>query len=207
MKTTAAVQSAISRRHGFTLIELLAMIIIVAAVSSTWTIVRGKYGIGMGLAAALAVTLLCASLIVVFYHFSGKRFAVEFKDLSEKYATIYRVLSPPDGSAPVLKAEGADIRAGDYGWDAEPIQNDGLIYLHGLSADWLVLWYAGFRPEQIERVGPKPRIQYYLPYAWMGAGSDAHPCPFPASATVPKMATLGHPTKNIGKYVQGRKMA
>ncbi len=194
-------------RRGYTFIELLAMIVIVAAVSSTWTIVRARYGIVMGFLTSLVVTIACACVVVAFYRVSGRRFQIEYKALSEKYSSVYRVLSPPSDNAPVLKADGADIHVGDYGWDAEPLHNDGLIYLHGLSSDWLVLWYAGFRPDQIEKIGPKPRIQYYLPYAWMGAGSQAQPCPFTASAKVPKMATLGHPTKNLGKYVQGRRMA
>jgi prepilin-type N-terminal cleavage/methylation domain-containing protein len=207
MKAAAATGSSGRFQRGYTLIELLAVIIIVAAVSSTWTIVRGRYGVVTGVMAAMAVTFLCACLVVAFYRISGKRFQADFKAISEKYSTIYRVRSLPDENAPILKGEGVRIQVGDYGWDAEPLRDDGLIYLHGLSTDWLVLWYAGFRPDQVERVGPKPRLQYDLPYAWICAGADTPPCAFPASAIVPKMATLGHPTKNIGNYVQGRRMA
>jgi hypothetical protein len=78
----------------------------------------------------------------------------------------------------IIKPADAEIRVGDFGWEAAPIRNDGLIYLQGLTSGWRVVWHAGFRPEQVERVGPKPSSQYdyWAPY-W--AKPSPPICPFP----------------------------
>ncbi len=49
---------------------------------------------------------------------------------------------------------------GDYGWEAQPLRKNNLIYLQGLTEEWLVVWLAGFRPDEIEYVGLKPLSQY-----------------------------------------------
>lgn len=98
--------------------------------------------------------------------------------LGETYKFIYRVISAPTGDQVVLKAESSSIEVGDYGWEAEPIYQDGLIYLHGLNPRWEVVWYAGFRPEQVVVVGSKPKSHYNIFPYWVDA-SRVPPCPFP----------------------------
>ena len=95
-----------------------------------------------------------------------------------EYKLIYRVISVPSDNQIVLKADGGAIEIGDFGWEAEPVYQDGLIYLHGLNPRWQVVWYAGFRPDQIEVVRPKPNSQYYYisPYASV---EKIPQCPFP----------------------------
>jgi len=130
------------------------------------------------------------------------------RHLFETYRYIYRVKSLPSESACFLKADGAPVTIGDYGWEAEPIRHDDLIYLHGLNDTWQVVWYAGFRPEEVERIGLKPRSQYYaFPY-WMTKGIP--PCPYPVREfRRGKYLTthFGFPQKIHGDWVQGRKIA
>jgi hypothetical protein len=35
-----------------------------------------------------------------------------------------------------------------------------MIWLQGLNENWQIVWWAGFNPDQIEEVGPKPCSQY-----------------------------------------------
>ena len=60
----------------------------------------------------------------------------------------------------VAKPDGAEIRVGDYRWEAGPIHKDGLIYLQGLTVEWTVVGHAGFRRDQIEWKTEKPSSQY-----------------------------------------------
>ena len=104
-----------------------------------------------------------------------------------------------------MAAEGAEIKEGDYGWEAEPIRDDGLTYLHGLTEQWRLVWYAGFQAEHLERIGPKPRTQYHLPYSWrVEGGLNSTPCPFPIQSR--ETNDLGNPEKIIWPWVQGKRM-
>jgi len=194
------------RKRGFTLVEIVVGVIFLLVVRVTWQAVASGYGTGMGVAAASLSALACAAAIVAFYWAADRLSERKDREFREKYPSVYRVLAAPDEKAPVLKAEGVDIDVGDNGWEAEPIHTDGLVYLHGLSRTWHVVWYAGFRPDQIELIGPKPRSQYDLPYAWRGANAMAHPCPFPVQRHVAPSKTLGLPTTIIGTYVQGKQL-
>jgi hypothetical protein len=130
------------------------------------------------------------------------------RQLSEKYRHIYRVKSLPSESSCILQADGASIKIGDYGWEAEPIRNDHLTYLHGLNDKWQVVWYAGFRPEEIEIIGPKPRSQYYaFPY-WMN--ENIPPCPYPVGEfRSGKYLTthFGFPQRIHRNWVQGKRLS
>jgi len=81
---------------------------------------------------------------------------------------------PNEGATKI--AQGASIKIGDYGWEAVPLRDDGLIYLQGLDTEWQVIWHAGFRPEQIESVATKPQSQYDWNYEWV---RKKLLCPFP----------------------------
>ncbi len=127
-----------------------------------------------------ALLVAVASLVVLFLVFviGGTKMRRIKRRLRENYRFIYRVISVPSGDQFALKAEGTSIEVGDYGWEAEPIYQVGLIYLHGLNPRWQVVWYAGFRPDQVGVVGPKPNSQYYsFPY-YMRA-EKVPQCPFP----------------------------
>jgi hypothetical protein len=157
-----------------------------------------------------SLLLAAASLAALFlvFVFGGIPMWIIKRRLRKKYKLIYRVISVPSDHQFMLKAVGASIEIGDYGWEAEPIYKDGLIYLHGLNPRWQVVWYAGFRPDQVEVVGPKPRSQYYSinPYA----NVDKIPqCPFP----VQKYEFGKYPDFHLGfaekigrEWVQGRQI-
>lgn len=66
----------------------------------------------------------------------------------------------PAAQMSIIKPQGAEIRIGDYGWEAGPDPGDGLIYLQGLAPDWTVVWHTGFSRDEVERVAEKPTSQY-----------------------------------------------
>ncbi len=160
------------RRWAYTLIELLAVIFII---------------VGAG-----AITLvICVVAVVLFYRWSWKRDRKRLQELREKYRGIYRVLALPSDQKIVAKPHGAEIKIGEFGWEAGPASKDGLIYLQGLTSEWTVVWHAGFRPDEIEWVTEKPSSQYdyWVPY-W-AKSPPPPPCPFPVieRATL----TIGRP--------------
>jgi hypothetical protein len=151
-----------------------------------------------------------AGAIIVFLFFIGQLWRLNCKQLNRKYRSIYRVISLPSGNQCDLKAEGTSIEVGDYGWEAEPIHKNNLIYLHGLNDTWQVVWYAGFRPDQIELVGAKPKSQYYVYPDWMNSSKKIQKCPFPVKNFSPVKEYLkthfGFPVE-IGKnWVQGKRL-
>ena len=102
---------------------------------------------------------------------------------------IYRVKAPPVSQWTWLRE---NIKIGDYGWERESTQQDNLIYLHGLSDQWRLVWIGGFRREDLEYVGLKPISEYdwsafdydgprptsiYSP----GEFKAKTPCPFPVN--------------------------
>jgi hypothetical protein len=78
----------------------------------------------------------------------------------EKYRGIYRVKALPKIEKSIWRNLGAEIKVGDYGWEASPWRQDGMIYLQGLNEKWGLVWWAGFEADQIEYVCPKPVSQY-----------------------------------------------
>jgi len=106
----------------------------------------------------------------------------------EKYRGIYRVLSLPSAHNKPASWNAEDITVGDFGWEAEPVTKDGLIWLQGLSVQWKMNWRAGFKPEEVEYVGPKPVSQYdWKDFEYDGpkprsiytSAIPKQPCPFP----------------------------
>lgn len=157
-----------------------------------------------------SLVIAAASLIALFLIFviAEPKLVITKRRLRDKYRLIYRVVSVPSDNQFVMKAEGTAIEVGDYGWEAEPIFEDGLIYLHGLNPGWQVAWYAGFRPEQVEVVGPKPRSQYYIYPDWVDA-KEVPQCPFPVQKHQFGMYPtfhFGFAVKKEGDWVQGRRI-
>jgi hypothetical protein len=139
-------------------------------------IVAKNFGPLPGVGAGLLAGILCVTAAVLFYRARWRKNAQRRRELREKYRGIYRVVELPPHESSIKKPEGAEIKIGDYGWEAAPLRDDGLTYLQGLSPQWRVVWYAGFQPDQIENVALKPRSQYDWDYTWM---SNPPECPFP----------------------------
>ncbi len=179
------------RRSAYTLIELLAVIFMVAVTGIVEESVTRKAGRWSGIGAGAVALFICLGAVALFYRWSWKRDRTRLEELREKYRGIYRLLALPSDQKIVAKPEGAEIKIGDCGWEAGPASKDGLIYLQGLTAEWTVVWHAGFRPDQIEWVAEKPSSQYdyWVPY-W-AKSPPPPPCPFPVieRATL----TLGRP--------------
>jgi hypothetical protein len=174
------------------LIDLLTFIFVIDVPFLTGFFVAKDFGIWTGTGAGILSATVCVTAVVLSYRKRWQRARQRQKELSEKYRMIYRVVAVPTDANSILKAEGAEIKIGDYGWEAEPMHKDNLIYLQGLTNEWKVVWCAGFRPDQIENAGLKPRSQYFLPYSYMGPKkSRVHPCPYPVQTQ--QAVTLGFP--------------
>lgn len=166
-----------SNRGAWTIVELLAFILIIFASFFMGQMVAKNFGVEAGIGAGILSGVVCIAAVILLYRFSGRRHAQRQRELRDKYRGIYRVLILPKDERNIKKPQGAEIKVGDYGWEAEPPNcQDGLIYLQGLTDKWRVVWYAGFRPDQIESVGPKSRSQYDWDYSWT---RKSPPCPFP----------------------------
>jgi len=155
------------------------------------------------------LAIACVMAFVLSHVIGGRRQKKLERKLSDQYPLIYRIKSIPADSQCVLKAEGASIEEGDYGWEAEPLHKDGLIYLHGLNDRWQVVWYAGFKPDQLEITGPKPRTQYYVFPYWVNE-EKIPPCPYPVKryqhGKYP-IAHLGFPVQVRNDWVQGKRLS
>lgn len=167
-----------SARSAYTLIELLAVMLVVGLATAAYEAVRRKHGLGLAVVASVLALLIGILLVIIFYRWFWSRDKRQLAQLREKYRTIYRVKELPTDARSLVKPERAEIQIGDYGWDARPICRDGMIHLQGLTKRWQVVWHAGFRPDQIEKVAEKPASQYdyWRPY-W--AKPSHPPCPFP----------------------------
>ena len=179
------------QERAYTLIELLAVIFITAITSAIYVSSSKKYGVVTGIGAGFVTILVCVLIIVQFYRWSQRKDKQRLQELREKCQAIYRVNTLPTDGANLQKAIGAEIKIGDFGWEAGSLRKDGLIYLQGLTPGWHVVWYAGFRPEQIERVATKPISQYDHWHPYWAKVPPPPPCPFPILAR--PTATMGLP--------------
>jgi prepilin-type N-terminal cleavage/methylation domain-containing protein len=125
-----------TRKRAYTLIELLAVMFIVAIISAVYLPVSKKYGVGIGIGAGFVTILVCVFIVIQFYRWSWRRNKQRLQELREKYPTIYRVNALPADKGNHRKAVGAEIKIGDFGWEAGPLRRDGLIYLQGLTPEW-----------------------------------------------------------------------
>jgi hypothetical protein len=179
------------RRSAYTLIELLAVAFIVAVTCIVGGLLSHRFGRWSGIGGGAVTLMICGAGVVHFYRWSWKRDRKQLQDVRERYRGIYRVLALPADPKIIAKPDGAEIRLGDYGWEAGPVNKDGLVYLQGLTTEWTIVWHAGFRSDQVEWITGKPSSQYdyWVPY-WVKSPPPP-PCPYPVieRATL----TLGRP--------------
>ena len=152
---------------------------------------------------SVVIAAVCLSVVFLTAVFAGRRHRGIKAELAQKHKLIYRIIANPIGGKCIAMAEGTAIEVGDYGWEAEPRCDDGLIYLHGLNDRWQVVWYAGFRPDQVQVVAEKPRSHYYIYPDWVDF--DRIPkCPYP----VKRYKYGKYPTAHLGFAVKlGRNWA
>ncbi len=180
-----------NRRSAYTLIELLAAMFVVGATGLVEEFVAHKLGRWTGIGAGALTLIICVSGVVLFYRWSWKRDRKRLQELKEKYRGIYRVIALPSNQKILAKPDGAEIKIGDYGWEAGPINKDGLIYLQGLTVEWTVVWHAGFRPDEIEWITEKPSSQYDYWFPYWAKSPPLPPCPYPVIKRA--TPTMGRP--------------
>jgi hypothetical protein len=171
-----------------TCIELLAGIFLIAVPLVTGQQVADSFGLWAGVGAGVVAAGAYVGSLRFLYREKNRRDLRRRGEFREIYRRIYRVVDLPSDKRNIVTPAGAEIRAGDYGWEARPMRNNGLIYLQGLTKEWCEVWWAGFSPEQIEYVGPKPVSQY----DWLQFIDEKTPCPFPVQRQEPIVA-MGPP--------------
>jgi hypothetical protein len=160
-------------------------------------------GYWWGIPAALVVLAGFLLYLRSFYRFFNRENTRFRDDARQRYRRIFRVVALPSDKRSISKPWGAEIKVGHYGWEAQPLRRNDLIYLQGLTEHWLVVWHAGFRPDEIEYVGPKALSQYdWRDFEWVEGNSyDAifgkpcklkTPCPFPVRPR-PRLCAAGFP--------------
>lgn len=188
------------KRSGWTLIELLAVIFVMAVTMVTWTSVADTYGRWWGFGAAFAAGSLSVVAVVLFYRWTWRLTERALQKARDKYRGICRVIAVPTDPKVIVMPEGAEIRVGDYGWEAGPPRSDGLIYLQGLTPDWTVVWHAGLHAEDVEKVGAKPFSQYDSWHPDWADPPPLPPCPFPVVER--ETMTIGRPHYSHSYSVQ-----
>ncbi len=178
-------------RQAWTLIELLAVMFVIVFTATVAEAVRAKYGHGLAVVAGVLAVILGILLVILFYRWMWWSDKQQLTKLREKYRTIYRVKALPTDAKSIVKPEGAAIQIGDYGWDARPNRRNGLIHLQGLTLNWKVVWHAGFRQDQIEKVATKTASQYDYWFPDWAKPPPPPPCPYPVQER--KTPTMGLP--------------
>lgn len=174
-----SMKSHLASRKAYTLIELLAVIFVIGVGAFVAGAVQQKYGKPMGILAGVLAGLAASLLVFLLFCWGWKRDKQKLAGLREKYRAIYRVKAMPTETKSIVKPVNAEIRVGDYAWEARPNRKDGLIHLQGLTPRWTVVWHAGFRPDQIEKVAEKTASQYdYWVPDW-AKPPPPPPCPYP----------------------------
>ena len=186
-------------RQGYTLIEMLALTFVITVAFLIGTSVAKAYGALWGTGAGLLAGSLSVITVILFYRWAWRRDERRLQELREKYRAIYRVVAVRPEPEIIMMPEGAEIRIGDFGWEAGPIRNDGLIYLQGLTQEWTVVWHAGFRSDQIERVATKPNSQYDSWHPYWADPPPLPPCPFPVVER--ETLTIGRPHHSHSYFV------
>ena len=158
------------------LFDMIALWILVGIPVAVGIFVAKHDGRWVGFCAGLLSTIVCVTIVVISYRIRWRRNAQHRREWKKKYSGIYCVIALPTDAAIIKMPEGAEIRPGDYGWEAVPLRDDGMIYLQGLTPEWRVVWHAGFRPDQVRRVAVKPQSQYDWDNTWV---KNAPPCPYP----------------------------
>lgn len=164
---------------------------VITAIMLAWKSASSSYGLWWGIGAGLLAGVLSILLVILFYCWNWRRQERTLAELRKKYTAIYQVNTVPSDPQIIILAEGAEIRVGDYGWEAGPTRNDGLIYLQGLTPEWTVVWHAGFRPDEIEKVVEKTNSQYDSWYPYWANPPSLPPCPF--TVVERKTMTVGRP--------------
>ncbi len=154
---------------------------------------------------AYLLLLLFASLLALAQTVNAYYFLVGYvawrnsRRQLELYPYVFKVTQLPSKNNIILLAANADVQIGDFGWQAESVANDDLVYLHGLDEDWNIVWYAGFRKGQLELMCQKPCNQYGRK-SWQ---LDMEKCPYVVQSRVSSDRTWGLPLPLIGRWVQG----
>lgn len=167
---------------------------------STWSYFSTTFGPWWGLTAAVSSGTISVATVVFYYRWESRRNELGLQNARDKFREIYRVISVPRNPKIIVIPENAEIRVGDFGWEAGPSRNDGLIYLHGLTPDWTVVWHAGLHPDEVEKICTKPHSQYDSWHPYWADPPSLSLCPFPVVER--ETMTIGRPHPSHSYFVQ-----
>jgi hypothetical protein len=156
--------------------DMMALWLVIGVPIAIGMLVAKHFGSWAGIVAGFASPIVCVTVAGLAYRVRWRRLAQHCSEWKERYCGIYRIEAIPTDEKSIKKAKDAEIKIGDYGWEAVPLREDGLIYLHGLTPEWRVVWHAGFRPDQIEKEVVKPYSQYDWDHTRV---RNPPPCPYP----------------------------
>lgn len=157
----------------------------------TFTSVLKTFGPWWGIAAAVSSGSISVFTVGLFYRWTWRRDKRGLQNARDKFQEIYRVIAEPSNPKVIVKPEGAEIRVGDFCWEAGPSRNDGLVYLQGLTVDWTVVWHAGLHSDEIEKICKKPHSQYDSWHPYWAEPPSLPLCPFPIVER--ETMTIGRP--------------
>ena len=92
--------------------------------------VAGKFGTGAQIAVGAVCLAVFLFLLKHWGRFLSKICARHRAEARRLYKGIYRVKALPASERGICLDR---VRIGDYGWEARPWSNDGLVYLQGLN--------------------------------------------------------------------------
>lgn len=179
------------KRTGFTVIEVFAAAFVLLTPIAAMRLTPAGWSPWLKIGTAMAAGTGSVIVVSLFYRWVDQRTAKAMAEAQKNDRLIYRVVTTPTNPHVIVLPQGAEIQVGDYGWEAGSNRGDGRIYLQGLTADWEVVWHAGLAPNEIERVGPKPRSQYEAWHPYWQDPPDLPACPFPVLNRA--TATAGRP--------------
>ncbi len=158
------------------------------------------FGPWWGIAAAVSSGSISVFTVVLFYRWTWRRDKRGLQKARDKFQKIYRVIAEQSNPKVIVKPDGAEIRVGDFCWEAGPSCNDGLIYLQGLTLDWTVVWHAGLHSDEVETICSKPYSQYDSWHPNWAEPPSLPLCPFPVVER--QSMTIGRPHLSHSYFVQ-----
>jgi membrane protein implicated in regulation of membrane protease activity len=97
------------------LFDMLALWFMIGVPIAIGMFAAKHFGLWTGIGAGLFSAIVCVAAVVISYRSRWRNTAQQRREFREKYTRIYRVLAVPTNGATTKKAQGAEIKIGDFG--------------------------------------------------------------------------------------------